>query len=102
MSAMTSSQAHALDNGVGIRRRAPTSTYRLQLARGFGFREVAELVPYLRELGISDCYFSPFLQTSSPDAHGYDIVDHGHFNAALGSEADYESLCRVLAANGMG
>ncbi len=31
----------------------------------FGFAEVRELVPYLHDLGISDCYFSPFLMTTS-------------------------------------
>ena len=54
-------------------RRTPRATYRLQFGPGFGFREVAELVSYLHDLGISDAYLSPFLQPTSDDSHGYDI-----------------------------
>ena len=82
--------------------RVPLATYRLQFAGGFGFREAAELVPYVHDLGISDCYFSPFLEPSSDDSHGYDIANHGNFNPALGSQADYEALCRTLRERGMG
>jgi (1->4)-alpha-D-glucan 1-alpha-D-glucosylmutase len=38
------------------------ATYRLQLRPGFGFSEARELVPYLRDLGISHLYLSPALQ----------------------------------------
>ena len=63
---------------------------------------MADLVQYLHELGVSDCYLSPFLQPSTDDSHGYDVADHGSFNAVLGSEADYETLSRALADRGMG
>src|SRR5262249_9251012 len=82
--------------------KVPTATYRLQIGKGLGFHEVTDLVPYLHDLGISDCYFSPFLQASTPDSHGYDIADHGNLNTALGSASDYEALCRALAERGMG
>ena len=35
------------------------ATYRLQLTPEFGFAEARELVPYLRELGVSHLYLSP-------------------------------------------
>ena len=40
--------------------RVPVATYRVQLGRDFTFDDAAALVPYLRALGISDCYTSPF------------------------------------------
>jgi (1->4)-alpha-D-glucan 1-alpha-D-glucosylmutase len=83
-------------------RRIPTATYRLQLGRSLGFRAVADLVPYLHDLGISDCYLSPFLQPTANDSHGYDIADHGSLNSALGSPDDYEALGQALAERGMG
>ncbi len=83
-------------------RRIPMATYRLQFGRSLGFRDVTDLIPYLHELGISDCYFSPFLQPSTDESHGYDVADHGALNTVLGSEADYEGLCRVLAQYDMG
>ena len=33
--------------------RVPRATYRLQLHRGFKLRRAIELVPYLRDLGIT-------------------------------------------------
>jgi (1->4)-alpha-D-glucan 1-alpha-D-glucosylmutase len=38
------------------------ATYRLQLTPEFGFAAARELVPYLRDLGISHLYLSPSLQ----------------------------------------
>ena len=46
-------------------RRAPgrrAATYRLQLDPRFGFAAARELIPYLRDLGISHLYLSPSLQ----------------------------------------
>ena len=57
-------------------RAVPRATYRLQLNRGFGFRAAAELVPYLARLGVSHCYFSPYLKTRPGSEHGYDVTDH--------------------------
>ncbi len=37
----------------------PRATYRLQLTPELDFAAVRELVPYLRELGISHLYLSP-------------------------------------------
>ena len=48
-----------------ISERIPGSARDLPLAaeRAFGFAQRAELVPYLARLGISHCYFSPYLKT---------------------------------------
>jgi (1->4)-alpha-D-glucan 1-alpha-D-glucosylmutase len=79
----------------------PRATYRLQLHAGFGFAAAAELVPYLAELGISHCYFSPYLKARPGSTHGYDVVAHDRLNPELGTADDYEHLYRNLAAHGM-
>ena len=43
----------------------PRATYRLQLGPSLTFDDAAELADYLVALGISDCYTSPFFETSS-------------------------------------
>lgn len=83
-------------------RRVPVSTYRLQFHRGFTFQDARALVPYLSELGITDCYSSPYLKASYGSGHGYDICDHNQLNPEIGGEADYNAFTDELAAHGMG
>ena len=80
----------------------PGATYRLQLGTALTFGNARDLVPYLAELGITDCYLSPILQPCAPGSHGYDVADHGRLNDALGGEAGYEALAETLRAHGMG
>ena len=68
------------------------ATYRLQLTPEFGFAAVAELVPYLRDLGISHLYLSPSLQAREGSTHGYDVVDPTRVSDALGGEAGLRAL----------
>ncbi len=75
-----------------------TATYRLQLTPEFGFREARELVPYLRDLGISHLYLSPSLQARAGSTHGYDVVDPRRISDALGGEEAF----RELAGAGLG
>ncbi len=84
------------------RRRTPLTTYRLQLRRGFGFREAAAVADYLALLGITDCYTSPVLKARPGSAHGYDITDHNALNPELGGDAGYESFVSALRACGLG
>lgn len=79
----------------------PRSFYRLQLNSGFTFRQAAEIVPYLQELGISHCYSSPYLKARPGSGHGYDIIDHSSLNPEIGSRHDYEEFVRVLDSFGM-
>ncbi len=80
----------------------PRATYRVQLNHNFGFRAAAELVPYLARLGVSHCYFSPYLKTRPGSEHGYDVTDHSKLNPELGEPADYDALCARLAEHDMG
>ncbi|MGZ5027693.1 MAG: alpha-amylase family glycosyl hydrolase, partial [Methylobacter sp.] len=80
----------------------PVSTYRLQLNKDFTFADAARTVPYLRRLGISHCYVSPYLKARPGSTHGYDIVDHNEFNPEIGSREDFERFIEALHDSGMG
>ncbi len=82
--------------------RTPTSTYRLQLHKDFTFYDAAAIAPYLRELGVSHVYSSPYLQAGPGSLHGYDIVDHQRVNAELGGVEGHEYFCRRLGELGLG
>src|SRR5262249_47800857 len=60
------------------------------------------LVPYLKALGISHLYASPFLKARSGSPHGYDVVDHNSFNPELGGEDAFRRLSAALGAAGIG
>jgi len=80
----------------------PVATYRLQLNRDFGFEAAGRLLPYLRGLGISHVYTSPFFKAREGSKHGYDITDHNALNPELGSAEDYEAFVYELRKLGMG
>jgi (1->4)-alpha-D-glucan 1-alpha-D-glucosylmutase len=82
--------------------RLPESTYRLQFHAGFTFRDALAIVPYLRDLGITHCYASPYLKARPGSTHGYDIIDHGSLNPEIGSEGDYNAWTSALEAEGLG
>lgn len=79
----------------------PRSTYRIQLNAGFDFEAAARMVPYLRELGISHVYCSPYLQATRGSTHGYDIVDYHRVNEEIGGEAGRAELARTLKSTGL-
>jgi (1->4)-alpha-D-glucan 1-alpha-D-glucosylmutase len=83
-------------------RRFPESTYRLQFHAGFTFEDARQIVPYLRDLGITHCYASPYLRARSGSTHGYDIIDHGSLNPEIGGIKDYRALASALKENGLG
>jgi (1->4)-alpha-D-glucan 1-alpha-D-glucosylmutase len=78
------------------------STYRVQLHKDFPFRRLAELIDYLKELGISHCYLSPFLMARPGSHHGYDITDHSRITPEIGTEEGLENLCNTLQQHEMG
>src|SRR3546814_7620390 len=80
----------------------PSATYRLQFARDFGFGSAADLVPYLKDLGITHVYASPFLQAREGSTHGYDVVDHNRLDPQFGEEEDFNRLTGALAGADMG
>lgn len=82
--------------------RVPRATYRVQLRPEFGFDDAAAIVPYLRDLGISDLYSSPVFRAREGSTHGYDVVDPHQLNPGLGGEEAFGRLAAVLREHGMG
>ena len=80
----------------------PLATYRLQLTKDFGFDEAARVAPYLKSLGITHVYTSPFLTARTGSTHGYDIVDHRSLNPEFGGDAAFARLSDALHSNGLG
>ena len=74
----------------------------MQFNRWFTFAQAREIVRYLRALGVSDVYASPYFQARPESLHGYDITDHNKLNEAIGSRADYDAWVSELHAHGMG
>ncbi|RAI45595.1 malto-oligosyltrehalose synthase [Rhodoplanes roseus] len=80
----------------------PTATYRLQLSSKLGFDAAAALVPYLKSLGVSHLYASPFLKARAGSTHGYDIVDHDALNPEFGGDEAFDRLSNALAEADIG
>lgn len=80
----------------------PIATYRLQLSADFDFDAAASVVPYLKALGITHLYASPFMRARKGSAHGYDVTDHAQFNPELGGEAGFERLSAALRQHDLG
>lgn len=82
--------------------RIPASTYRLQLNASFNLEQAAELIDYLHELGISDCYVSPVTMARAGSLHGYDVTDHSRLNPEIGGEEQFLKFVGLLKDKGMG
>jgi len=78
------------------------ATYRLQLGGDFGFAAARELVPYLRDLGVSHLYLPPSFQARAGSTHGYDVVDPTSISEELGGEREFDALARAVREAGMG
>jgi (1->4)-alpha-D-glucan 1-alpha-D-glucosylmutase len=77
-------------------------TYRLQLGPGLGFAEARELVPYLRDLGVSHLYLPPSFQARAGSTHGYDVVDPTAISSELGGEEAFRALVAAAREAGLG
>src|SRR6266480_2048961 len=80
----------------------PVATYRLQLTADFDFDAAAAIVLYLKALGITHLYASPFMKARKGSTHGYDIVDHTQINPELGGEAGFGRLSEALKQHDLG
>ncbi|HVS54599.1 MAG TPA: malto-oligosyltrehalose synthase [Opitutaceae bacterium] len=80
----------------------PLATYRLQLRKEFPFAAAAEIVPYLRALGVSHCYCSPVLMSAPGSTHGYDVNDYHRIDTELGGPEGFAALATTVRANRMG
>ncbi len=82
--------------------RVPGSTYRLQLHENFGFDQATEIASYLKKLGVTHVYSSPYLQAAPHSMHGYDVVDHRKVNEELGGAEAHARFCKTLSELGLG
>jgi len=82
--------------------RVPLSTYRLQLHKEFTFNDARAVADYLRDLGISHVYCSPYLQAAPGSMHGYDVVSYQTVNQELGGLEGHEKFSARLSELGMG
>ena len=81
---------------------APASTYRVQLGPGLTFSGAAELIPYLRDLGVGAMYTSPVLAAVPGSTHGYDAVDPTRLSPGLGGDRAFGDLAFRLREAGLG
>ncbi len=82
-------------------RHLPVATYRLQLNAAFAFADAEKTAPYLRALGISDCYCSPILRSAPGSTHGYDVSDYRKINPELGGGEAFFRLVETLKTHGL-
>ena len=80
----------------------PLATYRVQMRAEFGFDDAAAIADYLRALGVTHLYSSPYLQAGKGSTHGYDVLDHSQPNAELGGTEAHARLCRALGEARLG
>ncbi|MGH2874834.1 MAG: alpha-amylase family glycosyl hydrolase, partial [Solirubrobacteraceae bacterium] len=78
------------------------ATYRLQLGPDLDFDGARELIPYLRDLGVSHLYVSPSMQARPGSAHGYDVIDPTSISSELGGEPAFRELAAAAHAAGLG
>ncbi|HVU56649.1 MAG TPA: malto-oligosyltrehalose synthase [Puia sp.] len=73
-----------------------TSTYRIQLHKGFNFHRLKNILPYLHELGISTVYAAPITRAIKGSQHGYDVTNPGSISPEIGTEREMEELSHLL------
>ena len=79
-----------------------SSSYRLQLHSEFTFDDAIKVAGYLKDLGVSHVYSSPYLQSAKGSRHGYDVVDHQGVNDEIGGEDGHARFCASLGELGLG
>jgi (1->4)-alpha-D-glucan 1-alpha-D-glucosylmutase len=77
-------------------RLVPVSTYRLQIHAAFPFRAAAEIVPYLKRLGVGAVYSSPYFAAEPGSTHGYDITNHNELNPESGGAEAYAGFTDAI------
>jgi (1->4)-alpha-D-glucan 1-alpha-D-glucosylmutase len=80
----------------------PLVTYRIQFNSDFDFQAAQAIVPYLKELGVSDLYASPIFTARKGSTHGYDVVNPQEINPELGGIEKFDELIQVLKKYEMG
>lgn len=82
--------------------RIPANTYRLQLQKDFTFDDAAQVLPYLKRLGVDWIYLSPILKAEPGSNHGYDVVDHTKVDDERGGREAFARLAERAHEMGFG
>jgi (1->4)-alpha-D-glucan 1-alpha-D-glucosylmutase len=82
--------------------RTPVSTYRLQIRPGFTLQDAAEIVPYLKSLGVDWVYLSPILTAERGSDHGYDVTDPSAVDPDRGGAEGLLAVSRAAREAGLG
>jgi (1->4)-alpha-D-glucan 1-alpha-D-glucosylmutase len=82
--------------------RTPVSTYRLQLRPSFTLQDAAEIVPYLKSLGVDWIYLSPILTAEQGSDHGYDVTDPSAVDPDRGGAEGLVAASLAAREAGMG
>lgn len=83
-------------------RNIPATTYRIQFNKDFTFSHLAEIIPYLKGLGVGAIYASPIFRAVPGSVHGYDQVDPTAVNPEIGTLQQLKKLTGQLADAGIG
>ena len=60
------------------------------------------LISYLARLGVSHLYASPLFAATPGSSHGYDGIDFGKIEPAIGGDNGFERFCAALSDAGLG
>ena len=66
---------------------------------GGNFKGIQEKLPYLKDLGVTVLYLNPIVQARSN--HRYDTADYEKADPLLGTNEDFEELCRAAKEAGI-
>ncbi|EML1551451.1 TPA: malto-oligosyltrehalose synthase [Enterobacter hormaechei] len=80
----------------------PSSTYRIQFRNGMTFDRVVDLIPYMKDLGISHLYASPVFTATTDSTHGYDVTDPNEIDPVIGGREGFDRMAAALKQAGMG
>ena len=66
---------------------------------GGNLKGIQEKLPYLKDLGVTVLYLNPIVQARSN--HRYDTADYEKVDPLLGTNEDFEALCKAAKENGI-
>lgn len=79
----------------------PRSTYRLQFREHLDFAGAARLMPYLARLGVSHIYAAPLQAARAGSTHGYDGIDFGRIEPAIGGPEGFRAFAEAMRQAGL-
>jgi|GEM_PF-297174 len=80
----------------------PLTTYRIQFSKGFTFKKLIPVIPYLWKLGVKTIYASPIFASVPGSPHGYDGIDPNRINPEIGTLEELRQIAEELKSRGMG